>query len=51
MVPVRELFYGLLLPSGNDAAEAFAEHFSPRLAPEAGSDPVPPCPPLDSSPR
>ncbi len=36
-LPVRELLYGLLLPSGNDAAEAFAEHFGPRLAPEAGS--------------
>jgi serine-type D-Ala-D-Ala carboxypeptidase (penicillin-binding protein 5/6) len=31
-VAVRELLYGLLLPSGNDAAEAFAEHFSGRLA-------------------
>ncbi len=30
---VRELLYGLLLPSGNDAATAFAEHFGPRLAP------------------
>ncbi len=30
-VPVRELLYGLLLPSGNDAAEAFAEHFGGRL--------------------
>ena len=36
-VPVRELLYGLLLPSGNDAAEAFAEHFGGRLAPENGS--------------
>ena len=25
-VPVRELLYGLLLPSGNDAATAFSEH-------------------------
>jgi D-alanyl-D-alanine carboxypeptidase (penicillin-binding protein 5/6) len=31
-VTVRELLYGLLLPSGNDAATAFAEHFGPRLA-------------------
>ena len=31
-VPVRELLFGLLLPSGNDAAEAFAEHFNARLA-------------------
>ena len=36
-LPARELLYGLLLPSGNDAAEAFAEHFGPRLAPEAGA--------------
>ena len=28
---VGELLYGLLLPSGNDAATAFAEHFGPRL--------------------
>lgn len=30
-LPVRELMYGLLLPSGNDAAVALAEHFGPRL--------------------
>lgn len=30
---VRELLFGLLLPSGNDAAVAFAEHFGPRFAP------------------
>jgi D-alanyl-D-alanine carboxypeptidase (penicillin-binding protein 5/6) len=30
-VPVRELLYGLLLPSGNDAAVALAEHFGGRL--------------------
>ena len=45
-VPVRELLYGLLLPSGNDAAEAFAEHFGGRLAPEGG-----PSPAADPSPR
>ena len=28
---VGELLYGLLLPSGNDAATAFAEHFGPRF--------------------
>jgi D-alanyl-D-alanine carboxypeptidase (penicillin-binding protein 5/6) len=28
---VRELLYGLLLPSGNDAAVALAEHFGPRF--------------------
>ncbi len=30
-IPVRELLYGLLLPSGNDAAVALAEHFGERL--------------------
>ena len=30
-LPLRELFYGLLLPSGNDAAVAVAEHFGPRF--------------------
>jgi serine-type D-Ala-D-Ala carboxypeptidase (penicillin-binding protein 5/6) len=29
---VRDCLYGLLLPSGNDAGNAFAEHFSARLA-------------------
>jgi serine-type D-Ala-D-Ala carboxypeptidase (penicillin-binding protein 5/6) len=33
-LPVRELLYGLMLPSGNDAAVAFAEHFGERLADE-----------------
>jgi len=32
-ISVRELLYGLLLPSGNDASVAFAEHFGKRLAP------------------
>ena len=32
-VSVSELLYGLLLPSGNDAAEAFAEHFNARCEP------------------
>jgi len=45
-IPVRELLFGLLLPSGNDAARAFAEHFGPRLEPPAeypsGSDPSDP---------
>jgi D-alanyl-D-alanine carboxypeptidase (penicillin-binding protein 5/6) len=31
-VPVRELLYGVMLPSGNDATVAFAEHFGERLA-------------------
>src|SRR5207247_1078729 len=30
-VTVGELLYGLLLPSGNDAATAFAEHFAGRV--------------------
>jgi D-alanyl-D-alanine carboxypeptidase (penicillin-binding protein 5/6) len=30
-IAVRELLYGLLLPSGNDAAAALAEHFGPRF--------------------
>ena len=34
-LPVRELLYGLLLPSGNDASVAFAEHFGGRLKPPA----------------
>jgi len=31
-VSVGELLYGLLLPSGNDASVAFAEHFGGRVA-------------------
>ncbi len=31
--PVRELLYGMMLPSGNDASVAFAEHFGARLDP------------------
>ncbi len=31
-LPVRDLMYGLLLPSGNDASVALAEHFGARLA-------------------
>jgi D-alanyl-D-alanine carboxypeptidase (penicillin-binding protein 5/6) len=30
-LPVGELMYGLLLPSGNDAAQALAEHLGPRF--------------------
>ena len=30
-LPVKELLYGLLLPSGNDASVALAEHFGPRF--------------------
>jgi len=36
-VSVGELLYGLLLPSGNDAATAFAEHFGARFAPPEAS--------------
>jgi D-alanyl-D-alanine carboxypeptidase (penicillin-binding protein 5/6) len=42
---VRELLYGLLLPSGNDAAVALAEHFGGRLPPPPDApdqaDPLP----------
>jgi D-alanyl-D-alanine carboxypeptidase (penicillin-binding protein 5/6) len=31
-IPVAELLYGLMLPSGNDAAVALAEHFGGRIA-------------------
>ena len=35
-LPVSELLYGMLLPSGNDAANVFAEHFGDRFpAPDA----------------
>jgi serine-type D-Ala-D-Ala carboxypeptidase (penicillin-binding protein 5/6) len=44
-LPVGELLYGLLLPSGNDAAVALAERFGGRMKPPAdsssGSDPLP----------
>jgi D-alanyl-D-alanine carboxypeptidase (penicillin-binding protein 5/6) len=33
---VRELLYGLLLPSGNDASVALAEHFGERLSESEG---------------
>jgi D-alanyl-D-alanine carboxypeptidase (penicillin-binding protein 5/6) len=42
-LPVRELLYGLMLPSGNDAAVALAEHFGPRFDPRdenEDADPV-----------
>lgn len=35
-LPVRELLYGLLLPSGNDAAIALAEHVGHRFEPPNG---------------
>lgn len=37
-VSVKELLYGLLLPSGNDAAVALAEHFGPRFGEEKEGD-------------
>lgn len=39
---VRDLLYGLLLPSGNDAATAIAEHFGKRLSEDgkANEDPA-----------
>ena len=44
-LPVQELLYGLLLPSGNDAAVALAEHFGARLKPDHDAtgqvDPLP----------
>ena len=36
---VGELIYGLLLPSGNDAAVAFAEHFGTRLRVKDDTEP------------
>ncbi|WP_435016076.1 peptidoglycan-binding protein [Tundrisphaera sp. TA3] len=44
-LPVGELLYGLMLPSGNDAATAFAEHFGARCAPpESAPDEANPVP-------
>ncbi len=36
-ISVRDLIYGLMLPSGNDAAVALAEFAGPRFAAEKGS--------------
>lgn len=38
---VRDLLYGLLLPSGNDAANAIAEHFGPRFEPPKDPKAIP----------
>ncbi|QDT68635.1 D-alanyl-D-alanine carboxypeptidase DacB precursor [Planctomycetes bacterium MalM25] len=38
-VSAGELLYGLMLPSGNDASVAFAEHFGARLPGEEGDTP------------
>jgi len=35
-LPVRELLYGMMLPSGNDATVAFAEHFGGRIGGDGG---------------
>jgi D-alanyl-D-alanine carboxypeptidase len=40
-LPVGELMYGLLLPSGNDAATALAEHYGRKLGLESDIDPLP----------
>lgn len=37
-ISVREILYGLMLPSGNDASVALAEHFGERLRTDADSD-------------
>lgn len=37
-ISVDELLYGLMLPSGNDAATALAEHFGRRFEPPEGGD-------------
>ncbi|MBI2804766.1 MAG: D-alanyl-D-alanine carboxypeptidase [Planctomycetes bacterium] len=39
-IPVRDMLYGLLLPSGNNAALALAEHFGPRLRDPKGKTPA-----------
>lgn len=38
---VEETLYGLMLPSGNDAARMLAEYFGERLAPDGSSDLAP----------
>lgn len=38
-VRVRDGLYALMLPSGNDMGNAFAEHFHPRLAPPGDETP------------
>jgi D-alanyl-D-alanine carboxypeptidase (penicillin-binding protein 5/6) len=43
-VPVSELLFGLMLPSGNDAAVALAEHFGKRLADKTEGDGEPASP-------
>lgn len=43
-VTVRDLLYGLMLPSGNDAARAFAEHFADRYPADLKGDADPAAP-------
>ena len=43
-LPVRDMLFGLLLPSGNDAATALAEHFGRRFAPKDNGKPDDPLP-------
>src|ERR1051325_525011 len=40
-IPVREMLYGLMLPSGNDAATAIAQHFGTRLRERNAKDQTP----------
>lgn len=40
-VTVQELLYGLMLPSGNDAATAFGEHFGAKLPESEGQETTP----------
>jgi len=47
IVPLRELLYGLLLPSGNDAAVAVAEHVGRGLIAEAATSDSSLADPLD----
>jgi D-alanyl-D-alanine carboxypeptidase (penicillin-binding protein 5/6) len=47
-VSVGELLYGLLLPSGNDAATALAEHFGPQLPELAAAEGEKTAPPPES---
>jgi serine-type D-Ala-D-Ala carboxypeptidase len=39
-LPAKELLYGLMLPSGNDAAVALAEHFGSRFPGKEGEAPA-----------
>ncbi len=39
-LPVKELLYGLMLPSGNDASVALAEHFGGRFPDKEEKDPL-----------